>query len=190
MLVTTDLSQRSMNRLISPDNPVVFRAHDNTEITKQGYWAEQWFARYFKSKGCEVELNSDPYGWWDEKVMPINKNSFYMQVKCLTIYKNFNRIGIKIGPRGDSFEAVQRADYLGVLIRKIDWFKPIDDSAWAGKVLIVKNHRKYPMTWIPEAGENQILIPLLPENFMQIATLTKEELDEVSSFKTGVKYKK
>ena len=46
------------------------------------------------------------------------------------------------------------------------------------------------MTWIPEAGENQILIPLLPENFMQIATLTKEELDEVSSFKTGVKYKK
>ena len=177
-----------MTRLISPDNPVVFRPHDDTEFAKQGYFAEQWFARYFKLKGCEVELNSDHFGWWDEKVTPVNKDPFYMQIKCLTIYKNENRIGIKIGPRGDSYEAVQKADYLGVLIRKIDWFKPIDDSAWAGKVLIVNDHRKYKKTWV--GHEYQILIPLLPENFTQIATLTKEELDEVSLFKTGDKYRK
>lgn len=182
--------KRSMTRLISPDNPVVFRTHDNTEFTKQGYWAEQWFARYFKLNGCEVELNSDPYGWWDERVMPVNKDPFYMQVKCLTIYKKENRIGITIGPRGDSFEAIQKADYLGVIIRKIDWFKPIDDSAWAGKVLIVKDHKKYTKTWIPKNKEYQILIPLLPENFALVTTLTKEELDEVSSFKTGDKYRK
>jgi hypothetical protein len=176
-----------MTRLISPDNPVIFRHHDNTEFSKQGYWAEQWFSRYFKLKGHEVELNSDPFGWWDGKVIPINTNSFYMQIKCLTIYKKENRIGITIGPRGDSYEAVQKADCLGVVIRKIDWFKPIDDSAWAGKVLIVNDHKKYKKTWV--GHEYQILIPLLPENFTQIATLTKEELDEVSSFKTGDKYR-
>jgi len=179
-----------MTRLISPDNPVVFPTHRNTEHARQGYWAEEWFSRYFQFRGYNVELNENEFGWWDNKVIRPNKTSFFMQIKCLTIYKNENRIGITIGPRGDSYEAIQRADYLGVIIRKIDWFKPIDDSAWAGKVLIVNDHKKYPKTWVHKSREYQILIPLLPENFTQITTLTEEELDEVSSFKTGVKYTK
>lgn len=152
-------------------------AHCNNENSRQGYWGELYVKRLFQNQGYIVVLNPDPFGGWDMvRIDPVTGKSTSIQVKTLIRYVTKNYFGISSGPTGNAFNNIKLCDELILVVRNPT---TIDDKQYKGKVIKVKNHKKFTIY------NNQYIIPSNIENFEELAQLTKEELDIVNSFNTA-----
>lgn len=151
--------------------------HCDNEYRKQGYWGEIYVKQLFESKGYYVFMNPDPFGGWDLIVIePKSGKSKSVQVKTICRYVSKNYFGISDGVAGETIENLLNCDVLILVVRNPF---SIDDKEYKGKVLRVINHKNFTKTG------NQYIIPSISENFIQIAQLTDEELNQVSSFRTN-----
>jgi hypothetical protein len=167
--------------------PVLFPAHCTDENTRQGYWGEFYIYRYFQMLGLEkgiksVKFNTNEYGAEDLIVKFTNGNEINVQVKTISRIIKDNEFRISIGVTGQAYEAIQYCDVLILVVREPQSKLVDGDKEWGGQVLVVKNHRKYPLI------NNTVKIPSIPENFIKLTQMWPEHLAQVNTFKSFKRY--
>ena len=168
--------------------PVIFPVHCKTELSRQGYWGEFYVYQYLKQNAdrmniTNIRFSKNEYGSVDlffnyKDGKKIGKQ-VKVQVKTLTRYQKGNFFKITIGPTGAAFDAIQECDVLILVTREPRSTIINEDREWGGKLLFVKNHRKYEL-----ASDKNLYIPALEENFIKLQDLWPEHLAQVNSFKS------
>jgi len=167
--------------------PVLFPAHCIDENTRQGYWGEFYMYRYFQRLGLEngiksVKFNKNQFGAVDLIVTFTNGKKIKVQVKTISRYRKDNEFGISIGVTGDAYRAIQFCDVLILVIREPQSKLVDGDKEWGGQVLLVKDHRKYPLV------DNMVKIPAISENFIKLTQMWPEHLAQVNTFRSFKRY--
>ena len=168
--------------------PVIFPVHCKTELSKQGYWGEFYVYQYLKNNSeklgiTNVRFSRNEYGSVDlffnyKDGKKIGK-TVKVQVKTLTRYQKGNFFRISIGATGEAYKAIQECDILMLVTREPKSTIITEDKEWGGKLLFVKNHRRYELS-----DDGYVYIPALKENFIKLQDLWPEHLNQVNSFKS------
>lgn len=170
--------------------PVLFPPYCIDENLRQGYWGEFYIYMFLKIHGPKFGIfnvrfpsgnpERDQYGSVDLRADLANGKTIKIQVKTISRlqYSKPSVFNISIGVTGAAYDAIQECDVLIIIAREPRSDKVDGDKEWGGQVLIVKDHKKYPL------NNGFVTIPANPENFIKLTQMWPEHLAQANSFKS------
>lgn len=158
-------------------NPVNFPSYCDTEFHKQGHWGEMLVKQVLEDSGHTIIMNPDRFGIWDMvSIDNISGKSESIQVKTVSRYVTRKYFSVAVGKTLKTLESILKCDKLIIVVKNSASYP---DKEYAGRVLLVKDHKKF------TSKDGEFVIPDNMENFELIYNLSSEELKQVDSFNTS-----